>query len=63
MPPALVAGPNVHVPAVVINDPVGAVMVVPSGDRPVGGGGGGVANTVTVADALAVPTGPVQASA
>jgi hypothetical protein len=29
-----VAGPHVHVPAVVINDPVGAAMVVPSGDRP-----------------------------
>ena len=57
MPPAAVAGPNVHVPAVVTNAPVGAVMVVPSGDRPVGG----VPVTVTVVDALAVPLGPVQA--
>ena len=27
------AGPNVHVPAMVTNAPVGAVMVVPSGDK------------------------------
>jgi hypothetical protein len=46
---------------VVINDPVGAVIVDPSGDRPVGGSvADTVADTVTVADALAVPPGPVQ---
>ena len=56
MPPAAVAGPHVHVPAVVTNDPVGAAIVVPSGDRSVGV----VPVTVTVVDALAVPLGPVQ---
>jgi len=49
-----VAEPHVHVPAVVTNDPAGAVIVVPSGDRP------GVPVTVTVVDALAVPVVPVQ---
>ena len=41
----------------VTNAPVGAVMEVPSGDKPVGG----VPVTVTIVDALAVPLGPVQA--
>ena len=41
----------------VANAPVGAMIVVPSGDRPVGG----VPVTVTVVAALAVPVGPVQA--
>ena len=54
LPPAEVAEPHVHVPAVVTNDPAGAVIVVPSGDRP------GVPVTVTVVDALAVPVVPVQ---
>ena len=44
-------------PAVVTNDPVGAAIVVPFGDRPVRV----VPVTVTVVDALAVPAGPVQA--
>ena len=57
MPPVEVAGPNVHVPALLINDPVGAAIVVPSGDRPVGG----VPVTVTVVDPLTVPAAPVQA--
>jgi hypothetical protein len=35
LPPVEVAEPNVHVPAVVTNAPVGAVIVVPSGDRSV----------------------------
>ena len=55
MPPVEVAEPNVHVPAVVSNDPLGAAIVVPSGDRPVG------LVTVTDVDALAVPVVPVQA--
>ena len=55
MPPVEVAAPHVHVPAVVTNESVGAVIVVPSGDTPV------VPVTVTVVDALAVPLGPVQA--
>jgi len=55
LPPAEVAEPHDHVPAVVTNDPAGAAIVVPSGDRP------GVPVTVTVVEALAVPVVPVQA--
>src|SRR6185436_989110 len=49
--------PHVHVPAVVTNEPFGAAIVLPSADRPVGGG----AVTVIVVDAVAVPFDPVQA--
>ncbi|HKQ25235.1 MAG TPA: hypothetical protein VJT81_12405 [Burkholderiales bacterium] len=59
MPPKLVAEPNVHVPAAVINEPPDdAVIDAPSGDMPVGGGG--VLDTVTVTELFAVPPAPLQ---